>query len=59
MKKFFALCSMIIALGFVTGCGGGKPPVPAAPHAPAPGGDAVAPDTGTDAPAAPAPGGDT
>jgi len=23
MKKFFALCSMIVALGFVTGCGGG------------------------------------
>ena len=23
MKKFFALCSMIVALGFVAGCSGG------------------------------------
>ena len=29
MKKFFALCSMIVALGFVaTGCGGGSSPAP-------------------------------
>ena len=30
MKKFFALCSMVVALGFVaTGCGGGNAPAPA------------------------------
>ena len=35
MKKFFALCSMIIALGFVAaGCGGGNPaPAPTTPPA--------------------------
>ena len=36
MKKFFALCSMIIALGFVAGCGCGKKE-----SAPATGGDAA------------------
>ena len=29
MKKFFALCAMIVALGFVAGCpGGGESPAP-------------------------------
>jgi len=34
MKKFFALCSMVVALGFVAGCGNGGAPAPA-PSAPA------------------------
>ena len=29
MKKFFALCSMIVALGFVAGCPGGDSSTPA------------------------------
>ena len=32
MKKIIALCSMIVALGFVAaGCGGGSSPAPVAP----------------------------
>ncbi|MCL2709618.1 MAG: hypothetical protein FWE95_01960 [Planctomycetaceae bacterium] len=31
MKKFFALCSMIVALGFVAGCTPKGAPAPAAP----------------------------
>jgi len=44
MKKFFALCSMIVALGFVAGCGnGGAPATTPEPPAPATynGGDAI------------------
>jgi|GEM_PF-3113934 len=34
MKKIIALCSMIVALGFVaTGCGGGAPAPAPAPEA--------------------------
>jgi len=34
MKKIIALCSMIVALGFVaTGCGGGAPAPASAPAA--------------------------
>ena len=38
MKKFFAICSMIVALGFVAGCPSGDKPVsppPASDAAPA------------------------
>jgi len=31
MKKFFALCSMIVALGFVAGCTPKDDPAPAPP----------------------------
>ena len=41
MKKFFALCAMIVALGFVAGCpGGGESSAPS----PAPVVDTPAPD---------------
>ena len=42
MKKFFALCSMVVALGFVaTGCGGGNDPAPTQPTPAVYNGDAV------------------
>lgn len=55
MKKFTALCMMIIALGFVTvGCGGATAPAPAPADSAAPA-DGAAPADPAAAPADAAP----